>query len=239
MKGWNRRPDFVKAWLPFCRNWTCSDVLEGLPQYLRSSFNHVNPFSRLPTKIVAQLQRKADASNMKNSQRTFLVHGGLTTLSTQRKVKMAQYAHDNFEFISAATKRVDGGGRKNKYENVVDWILHELQQHYDHGDLLTLDRLYRMLHAHFRPPNDFANCLLDERSSTYPDSLRKWVKRVLTKYRWAVRTQTIMQEVPQDWNIRAVENAKAIREVIEGLNADVVIAADEVIFYSPLHIVWN
>lgn len=222
LKQWLYKMSYISTWVPFCETMTVGRVVDALQPGFRQAFASVDQRSGLGHRL-APFKEKVDSSKF---TQTRLVHGGLSTRSTQAKVAMGRF-NGEFEFVSATKKRIKGGGPPSKYPDVKEWVLKCAERHWFSGDLLTMDRLVDLLHAEFKK-GSFAVNLLDSSKPTYPETVRKWLSRLLKKYRWTLRGKTISQEIPKGWDVLARKNSQEICDLILSVNADAVVAADEV-----------
>ena len=230
LKTWISKPSFMASWIPFVEQYSTEHILKSMPSHLAEIFlgDKVDQVEgKLPAKIIEQF--KAKVKSAKNApKQTRLVHGGLSTISTAKKVALSRTHSDKYEFISSTTKRTRGGGRKNAYPTALMWLRSLFPNHWESGDLLTLDRVIRLLRIQFKSPDRFYVNLLDMTRKTSPNTLKKWLRRAMSCERWVLRDTTIMQEVPQNWDVYAKDNANDICKLIERIQPNAIVAADEV-----------
>jgi len=67
----------------------------------------------------------------------------------------------------------------------------------------------------------------------YPNSLHKYVGRVLKQIGYADRKKTISQKIPMNWDTIAREGARDVRKFFRDKKVDVVLAGDE--FFQQFH----
>jgi len=146
-------------------------------------------------------------------------------LSTNKKYALSRNKHNEAFYISKNTERRPGGGRPRKWNDLEECINQKIRYYWECGAPLTSEQLQGIIRQHIISNCDAAavNTFVEGK----PNTLHKFISRLLRRNQWSVRKISISQSVPVDWRLKAESNSERIRQKFKDENVDMVINADE------------
>lgn len=216
---------FIPKWICFVRELTIQDVISSIPSRHQATYSNRyrasigTPFEmKISTVSLKSYEAKASKSKI------FEVHNN-------NKGKSHQKSDDNV-YITTLAKRISNSDKVSKYHYVKTYILDKVTSSWKEGIPLTKLTLYRLILDKFLESNcQFSMNVLQ--CKNYPNSLHKYVGRVLKQIGYADRKKTISQKIPMNWDTIAREGARDVRKFFRDKKVDVVLAGDE--FFQQFH----
>ncbi len=131
-------------------------------------------------------------------------------MSTSKKYALSRNKHNEAFYISKNTERRPGGGRPRKWNDLEECINQKIRYYWECGAPLTSEQLQGIIRQHIISNCDAAavNTFVEGK----PNTLHKFISRLLRRNPWSVRKISISQSVPVDWRLKAESNSERIRQ---------------------------
>ena len=166
----------------------------------------------------------------KTSATVFTVTAGKNSqkqsISTQNKIAHATAEKGKIQFLKRTAKRI-GKGRNLSFPVPARFVLDEVVGRWERGNPATYHELYLKKSKQFN--DDPSHVLFKKRylGEKKRSKFSTWLKRVLKRAGWTLRSKTVSQKIPSNWKDIAQEDSARICAKMAAAGVTVLINADE------------
>lgn len=136
--------------------------------------------------------------------------------------------HGKAVFLTKFRQRRPGGGRPVKWPDLEKYVHLKVKEAWESGMPICTDQLTVMFQRHVSQlDGEDSELAISLYAKGKKNSVSKFIHRVLDRYNYSIRRNSISKSVPVDWRSKAEDNALRIRTLFKEEKVDVVINADE------------
>ena len=227
-----RSENFMRVWVPIVVGMTWKDVSSMFASDWVAQFD-------IPDGATVKEYLRPYQKHIAKTQTTILSKWDPNTSSSGRRA--AAKRDRSVVNVLRRTKRISrsDSGVARKHAHQEQFVIAIVKSRWDDGNPIGRSELYDELFATdgCAEGTPFYVSYIDPMKLSAKSGLSNWITRVLQRYGWAMRKNSIGQTVPPNWRALAEKNAADLRKLM--LEVDVLVNADQtfVNFYPEEKIV--
>ena len=129
--------------------------------------------------------------------------------------------------------QINDVGKGRKYQLQERFVQNMVKDFWDYGYPVGKLELYQELMALYEcaEGEDLYNSYLDPHKDSAASGLSKFTKRVLNRFGWSIRKNSIVHNVPEHWWKLAKVNAVALSKLFQDTKVEVMLNSDQTFIY--------